>query len=73
MLAAGGATATWTLNFVAGQSPRLNLAVRARSAKTKAAKLTIRGKTSADPITAFTTSLKDARPPKAGARSASTR
>jgi hypothetical protein len=61
VLGAGGATATWTLNFVAGQSPRLNLPVRARSVKTKAAKLTIRGKTSADPITAFATSLKKAR------------
>ena len=61
VLAAGGATATWTLNFVAGQSPRLSLPVRARSANTKTAKLTIRGKTSADPITAFTTSLKAAR------------
>jgi hypothetical protein len=61
VLAAGGASATWTLNFVAGQSPRLNLPVRAKSAKTKAAQLAIRAKTSADPITAFTTSLKAAR------------
>ena len=61
VLGAGGATATWTLSFVAGHSPRVNLPVRARSAKTKAAKLTIRGRTSADPITAFTTSLKKAR------------
>jgi len=65
VLAAGGATATWTLNFVAGQSPRVSLPVRARSARTKAAKLTIRGRTSADPITAYTTSLKKARAPKA--------
>jgi hypothetical protein len=64
-LAAGGATATWTLNFVAGQSPRVNLPVRASSSKTKAAKLSIRGKTSADPITAFETSLKKARAAKA--------
>ena len=64
VLAAGGATATWTLNFVAGQSPRVSLPVRAKSANTMAAKLTIRGKTSADPITAFTTSLKKARAPK---------
>jgi hypothetical protein len=61
VLAAGGAGATWTLNFAAGQSPRVSLPVRARSAKTKTAKLTIRGKTSADPITAFSTSLKAAR------------
>jgi hypothetical protein len=61
VLAAGGASATWTLNFVVGQSPRLNLPVRAKSAKTKAAQLAIRAKTSADPITAFTTSLKAAR------------
>jgi hypothetical protein len=60
-LDAGGATATWTLNFVAGQPPRVSLPVRAASSKTKAAKLTIRGKTSADPITAYTTSLKTAR------------
>ena len=65
VLAAGGATATWTLNFVAGQSPRVSLPVRAKSTKTKAAKLAIRGKTSADPITAFTTSLRKARAPKA--------
>ena len=65
VLGAGGATATWTLNFVAGQSPRLSLPVRARSSKTKAAKLAIRGKTSADPITAYTTSLKKARALKA--------
>lgn len=61
VLAAGGASATWTLNFAAGQAPRVSLPVRARSARTKTAKLTIRGKASADPITAFTTSLKAAR------------
>jgi hypothetical protein len=61
VLGAGGATATWTLNFVAGQSPRLNLPVRAKSAKTKAAKLAIRAKTSADAITGFATSLRAAR------------
>ncbi len=60
-LDAGATTATWTLNFSAGGSPRLNLPVRARSSRTKTAKLTIEGKTSADPITAFTTSLKAAR------------
>ena len=30
VIAAGGATATWTLNFVAGQVPRVSLAVRAK-------------------------------------------
>lgn len=65
VIAAGGATATWTLNFAAGQLPRVSLAVRAKSAKTKAAQLAIRGKSSADPITAFTTSLKAARRLKA--------
>lgn len=64
-LDAGGATATWTLSFAAGQPPRVSLPVRAKSAKTKAAKLTIRGRTASDPITAYATSLKAARKLKA--------
>lgn len=65
VLGAGGTTATWTLNFVAGQPPRVSLRVRAKSARTKVAKLKIRGRTSADPIRAYATSLKKARAPRA--------
>jgi hypothetical protein len=62
VIASSARSATWTLSFVAGETPRVNLPVRVRSSKTKAVKLSIAGRTRADPITSYATSLKRARP-----------